>query len=113
MLKVCKNKILYLILPVVIILAGVVGLLVQGGFKEDVDFAGGSTLQIPMGRALSDAERATIENAVKDATGIETAPRVQMTGTGFTDVLIKTSERSDEQSKAAFEAVKAAFPNEL
>lgn len=113
MLKVCKNKLLFLILPVVIILSGVVGYFVNGGFKQDVDFAGGSTIQLNMGKTLNDAERKTIEDAVKDATGITTAPRVQMTGTGFQEVLIKTSELNDEQQKAAFEAIKAAFPEEL
>ncbi len=113
MLKICKNKLLFLILPVAIIIAGIAGYFIHGGFKQDVDFAGGSTIQFHMGKNLSDAERKTIETAVKDATGIETAPRVQMTGTGFEDVLIKTSELNDDQTKAAFEAVKAAFPEEL
>ena len=109
MLNFCKNKLLYLILPVVILIAGVAGYFIQGGFQQDVDFAGGSTLQISMGRTLNDAERKTIEDAVKTAAELKIAPRVQMTGTGFTDVLIKTEEMNDEQTKAAFEAVKAAF----
>lgn len=113
MLNICKNKLLYLILPVVILVAGVVGYFVQGGFQQDVDFAGGSTLQIHMGRSLDDAERKTIEDTVKEAASLKIAPRVQMTGTGFSDVLIKTEEMSDEQTIAAFEAVKAAFPEEL
>lgn len=113
MLKICKNKLLYLILPVAIVLAGVAGLFINGGFQQDVDFAGGSTMQISMGRTLSDAERKTIEDEVKNAAGIETAPRVQMTGAGFSDVLIKTSVLNDDQIKAAFEAVKKAFPTEL
>ncbi len=113
MLNVCKNKLLYLILPVIILIAGVAGYFVQGGFQQDVDFAGGSTLQIDMGRTLNDAERKTIEDAVKEAAGLKIAPRVQMTGAGFTEVLIKTEEMNDEQTNAAFEAVKAAFADEL
>ncbi len=113
MLNICKNKLLYLILPVIILVAGVVGYFIQGGFQQDVDFAGGSTLQINMGRTLNDAERKTIEDTVKEAAGLKISPRVQMTGTGFSDVLIKTEEMNDEQTNAAFEAVKAAFPEEL
>ncbi len=113
MLKICKNKLLFLILPVVILLAGIAGYFINGGFMQDVDFAGGSTIQINMGRTLSDAERKTVEDAVKNATGVQTNPRVQMTGEGFKEVLIKTSELDDAQQKAAFEAVKAAFSQEL
>lgn len=113
MLKICKNKLWFLILPVVIIVAGVAGYFINGGFVQDVDFAGGSTIQFSMGRTLNDAERKTIEDVVKNATGVSATPRVQMTGEGFKDVLIKSNELNDEQQKAAFEAVKQAFPQEL
>ena len=32
MLKICKNKLLFLILPVVIIIAGIAGYFIHGGF---------------------------------------------------------------------------------
>lgn len=43
MFSVTKNKVWLLLLPIVLILAGVVGLIVNGGFREDIDFAGGTS----------------------------------------------------------------------
>ena len=39
MFNVTKNKLWLLLLPIVLIIAGVVGFFVNNGFKEDIDFA--------------------------------------------------------------------------
>ena len=52
MFNVTKNKTLLLVLPLLIIVAGVAGYFVNGGFNEDVDFMGGISMHIDAGEAV-------------------------------------------------------------
>ena len=48
-----KNRKIYYIVSLVIILAGVIGFVVNGGFNLDIDFTGGTTMSIEMGEDLT------------------------------------------------------------
>ena len=88
MFNVTKNKIWLLLLPIVLILAGVVGLFVNGGFKEDIDFAGGTSMQIEIGKTLSGAERDELAKTYMTAAGLDLKPIVQTTGSEFSLVVV-------------------------
>lgn len=109
MFSVTKNKLWLLLLPVVLIIAGIVGLLINGGFKEDIDFAGGTSMQIDMGRTLSGAERDELSAIYAEAAGLDVKPIVQTTGQAFDQVVVKSLSLTEEQRTAAFEAVKSKY----
>lgn len=109
MFSVTKNKVWLLLLPIVLILAGVVGLIVNGGFREDIDFAGGTSMQINIGKTLSGAERDELGQTYAEAAGIEITPIVQTTGQNFDQVVVKSTVLTEEQQTAAFTAVKDKY----
>lgn len=109
MFSVTKNKVWLLLLPIVLILAGVVGLIVNGGFKEDIDFAGGTSMQINIGKTLSGAERDELGQTYAEAAGIEITPIVQTTGQNFDQVVVKSTVLTEEQQTAAFAAVRDQY----
>lgn len=109
MFNVTKNKLWLLLLPIVLIVAGVVGLLANGGFKEDIDFAGGTSMQIDIGKSLSGAEREDLAKVYQEAAGLEISPIVQTTGQEFDQVVVKSTILNEEQQNKAFAAVKDKF----
>lgn len=109
MFSVTKNKIWLLLLPVVLIIAGIIGLVAGGGFKEDIDFAGGTSMQIKISRNLSGAERDELASIYAEAAGIDIKPIVQTTGQAFDEVVVKSTSLNEEQRSAAFEAVKNQY----
>ncbi len=62
------NKIKFLILPLLIIVAGVVMYFVNGGFNFDVEFMGGTRMQVDV---ATNFDIADLEKAVEDATGLD------------------------------------------
>ena len=109
MFSVTKNKVWLLLLPVVLIVAGIIGLLVNGGFKEDIDFAGGTSMQIDMGRMLSGDEREELSKIYAEAAALEVKPIVQTTGQAFDQIIVKSTTLSEEQKNLAFDAVKNKY----
>ena len=106
------NKMKYLILPLLIILAGIVMYFVRGGFNFDVEFMGGIRMQIELGTEASNDEVTDIINTVLKDNGVEGGAVVQKSGTSATQYVVKTpnavavAEGSD--AKTAEEALKDA-----
>ncbi len=109
MFSVTKNKVWLLLLPIALIVAGIIGLLVNGGFKEDIDFAGGTSVQLDMGRTISSAEREEVSKLYAEAAALEVKPIVQITGQAFDQIIIKSTKINEEQRNLAFTAIKERF----
>ncbi len=109
MFNVTKNKLWFTLIPVLIIVAGIIGLLVNGGFKQDIDFAGGTSVELSMGKVLSGAERSEAAKLYMDAAGIDIEPTVQLTGTGSKNIVIKSLVLTAETRDAAVKAVADKF----
>lgn len=109
MFSITKNKVWFLLLPVVLIIAGIIGLLVRGGFREDIDFAGGTSMQINVGKTLGGDERDEVAKIYAEAAGLDVKPIVQTTGQAFDQIIIKSISLTEEQRDAAFNAVKEKF----
>ena len=105
MFNVTKNKLWFTLIPVLIIVAGIIGFFVNGGFRQDIDFAGGTSVELGMGKALSGAERAEAAQLYMAAAGIEIEPTVQLTGTGSQNIVIKSTVLTPEQRDAGVKAV--------
>ncbi len=71
MLKVVEHAKIYWTISIVVILLGAVFLIINGGFAEDIDFAGGLSMTIDMGEQAKDLDLNDVAATVK-----EVAPNV-------------------------------------
>lgn len=98
-----KRKILFLI-PCVIILAGIISLIVFGGLNTDIDFTGGTAMEIELGKDFNEEEIRDVIGSVKDVK----ISSVQSSGSN--KAIVKTTELPHETLVKVQEAVKKGFP---
>lgn len=72
-LKIVEKAKIYFIVPAVIILLGIVFFFVNGGFVQDIDFAGGITMTVDMGKKVDLDE---VADVVKSADASIKNPKV-------------------------------------
>lgn len=84
--KIVENRKLYFLLPVVLIVLGIIMYFVNGGFMQDVDFVGGMTMYVEMGKEVDLDEVAQL---VQDSTPEIATPIVQ--NSDGTQIVIKTT----------------------
>ena len=102
------NKVKFLLLPLIIIVLGIVMYFANGGFNFDVEFMGGTRMQVDVGQAFNNGE---VEKLVEDATGLDA---VIQTGSTSSVVVIKlpaseTPEKDEENKNNAFNALKEKY----
>ena len=95
-MQIVEKRVIYIAISVVLILAGIVGMIVNAGmgngaFSTDVEFSGGTSIEVSIGKEF---ENNDITNIVKETTG-ENNPQVQKVGDGHS-VTIKTKSLSTE-----------------
>ncbi len=103
-----KNKVKLLLLPVAIIIAGIIMYFVHGGFNFDVEFMGGTRMQVNLG---TDFKNSDVEKLVEDATGLEV---VVQSGSTNDVAVIKlpasdTTENDEANKNKAFDALKDKY----
>lgn len=84
--KIVERAKYFAIIPIVIILLGVVFLIPNGGFVQDVDFAGGMTMYVDMGKEVDFGE---VANVVKGADSSISSPKVLKSD--GTQIIIQTT----------------------
>ena len=98
-----KRKILFAI-PCVIILAGLIALIAFGGLNTDIDFTGGSAMEIDLGEKFN-------EEAIRDAVGTVEGVKVSsVQSSGNNKAIVKTTELPHETLVKVQEALAKAFP---
>jgi len=90
-LKIVERAKIYFLIPAVIILLGIAFLFINGGIVQDIDFAGGMTMSVEMGKEVDTAE---VADVVKSADASIPTPRV-MKADG-TIIVIQTTDIEDE-----------------
>ena len=102
-----KNKYKFLLLPLAIIVAGIIGLIIAHGFNMDVDFAGGIKLETNLSMKLDkealEAQKAEAENADKEATDEEAADE-ETSGEAEADEETKADDAAADEEAANEEA---------
>ena len=99
-----KRKILFLI-PCVIILAGIISMIVFGGLNTDIDFTGGTAMEIELGQDFN-------EEAVREAVGSVKDVKIStVQSSGADKAIVKTAELPHETLVMVQDAVKKAFPD--
>jgi len=111
MFDIVKNKKIFYIVSVLVILAGVVSLIVRGGFVPSIDFSGGIECTIETGKAVDATVTAKISDVVATSTGIDKKLiSVTKIGDGGTQASIKLSATLDVEKELA---LKEALVKEL
>ncbi len=91
------NRWKFVIIPALIIVLGIVMYIVHGGFNFDVEFLGGTRMQVELGQEFNNDD---ISKAIMDEFNLSAA--VQKSGTSPTQAVIKiqnTDDNTDAQNK--------------
>lgn len=102
-INITGNKFKLLILPVLIIVAGIVFYFVNSGFNFDIEFKGGIRMQVDMKTQFDNDE---IKALIKDTANIDAV--VQSTGDG-TKAVIKTPPVEENVKNEIFGAIKDKY----
>lgn len=102
-MKFVENRLKFLIIPALIIVAGIITLAVRGGFNFDIDFMGGIRMQVAMNESVDNDEVASL---IEEKAGIKAT--VQKTGTGK-DLVIKTPPVEEAKKNEIFNALKEKY----
>jgi len=100
-----KYRFLFLILSLVIIVSGI-SYGFATGFRFDIDFKGGTKIQVDLKTEFTNTE---IENIVSEITGSK--PLVQKMSSGQSSVSITTDVISEEVANKVIESLKVKYPN--
>ena len=103
------NKFKYLLIPALIIVAGIVMYFVHGGFNFDVEFLGGISMQVDLGQDVPNNEITDIVNDVlakNDGAGKVT---VQKSGDNGNQIVIKTPPVDESVKTEIFNELKAKY----
>ncbi|MBR4890598.1 MAG: hypothetical protein IKU15_04850 [Clostridia bacterium] len=104
MFKFVEKSKYFAIAPIVIILLGVIFMAFSGGFVQDVDFAGGMTMYVEMGKEVNLDE---VANVVKGADESITSPKVL--NSDGTKIIIQTTPIERDVRNKIIEALKENF----
>ncbi|MBO6158285.1 MAG: protein translocase subunit SecF [Firmicutes bacterium] len=106
-MKIIENRRTYFIISAVVIAAGLISLIFRG-LNFDIEFAGGTILQLEMHQKVEDHSR--LEQIVKEVSG-DTNPQIQsISGNGGdTQIQIKVKEIPAETITALYEAVASEY----
>lgn len=102
-INVTNNKIKYLLLPIVIVIAGIIMYFVQG-FNFDIEFMGGIKMQVNMENTFSNEE---VSDYLEEKTGI-TPIIVQTVGDGK-QASIKTQPIEESKKTEIYSALKEKY----
>lgn len=104
-LNIVKNKGIFFILPLVIIVAAIITGIVAGGFALDIDFAGGTEMVIDFGK---DVPKADVEALFNETVGFK-ASAVQQSLVNTNQYTIKSQTLTAEQAESLWNAYKAKY----
>lgn len=108
MIKVYKHRWIFIAVSIAVILAGLVGYIVRGGFNIDIDFAGGTSIKFDTKAksATQDEIVSLIKEILPNHKGSVTAQASTENATEFT---VKTTSLSTADINAIQDAVKTKY----
>lgn len=102
-----KNKKYFFIFTAVVLIVGIICIIIKG-FNVDTDFAGGTNIQIRIGKTLEAADLDNIRSLCESATG-ETVSSIQKSGANSDEVIIKMKEIDSEKRAQLFDSISAEY----
>ena len=105
MFNIIEKRKIFFAIPAVIILVGLICFIAFGGFNADIDFTGGTAMEINLGEDFN-------ENAIRDAINpIDGVTVSSVQSTGPQSALIKTTPIPQDKYEQVQAAVSEAFPD--
>ena len=98
-----SNRWKFVLLPVVIVIIGAIFMAINGGFNYDVEFLGGTRMQMELGTAYDNDE---VASYIAEQTGIKVT--IQKTAVE-SQAIIKTPPIDDAQKNSIVDALKTKF----
>lgn len=102
-----KNKKYFFIFTAIVLIAGIIVIIIKG-FNVDTDFAGGTNIQIRIGKTLEAADLDNIRSLCESATG-ETVSSIQKSGANSDEVIIKMKEIDSEKRAQLFDSIASEY----
>lgn len=102
-----KNKKYFFIFTAIVLIAGIIVIIIKG-FNVDTDFAGGTNIQIRIGKTLEAADLDNIRSLCESTTG-ETVSSIQKSGANSDEVIIKLKEIDSEKRAQLFDSISAEY----
>ena len=102
-----KNKKYFFIFTAIVLIAGIIVIIIKG-FNVDTDFAGGTNIQIRIGKTLEAADLDNIRSLCESATG-ETVSSIQKSGANSDEVIIKMKEIDSEKRAQLFDSISSEY----
>lgn len=107
MFNIMRNTKKIALIPIVIVIVGIVCLFINGGFATDIDFSGGTMMQINMGK---DFKLDDVNAVIKESTGKEVnVIQYAEDSSAKHQVLFKMETLSKTERDKLFEAIKTKF----
>ncbi|MBC8535226.1 protein translocase subunit SecF [Feifania hominis] len=107
-IDIVKNRKIFYIISVAVLLAGVISVMIQG-FNLGIDFSGGTIIHINMYDELDRARLDEIEGIVEGVIGEKPSVQKSEDAVNGYSVIIKTKELTTEKRTEVFEAVKEKY----
>ena len=104
-----ENRIKFLALPLIIIVAGIVMYFVHGGFNFDIEFMGGIRMQVEMGQDVPNDDISELVSNVLSENGIDGKVTVQKSGESGNHVVIKTPPVEESMKDTIFNELKTQY----
>ena len=102
-----KNKKYFFIFTAIVLIAGIIVIIIKG-FNVDTDFAGGTNIQIRIGKTLDTTDLDNIRSICESATD-EKVSSIQKSGTNSDEVIIKMKEIDSEKRAQLFDSISAEY----
>ena len=107
MFNIIEKRKIFFIISALIIVAGIAGLIIHGGFNMGIDFTGGSQINVSL---ASDFDENAIRDAVSKVEGVEISSVTKAGDVGENGAIITTKELTNEQKIAVQDAIVEALP---
>ena len=104
-----ENRIKFLALPLIIIVAGIVMYFVHGGFNFAIEFMGGIRMQVDMGQDVPNDDISELVSNVLSENGIDGKVTVQKSGESGNHVVIKTPPVEESMKDTIFNELKTQY----
>lgn len=109
-MKLVKNRFIYITISLIVILCGIGamvynGIQGNGAFNYDIQFTGGTSIEVAIGTEFDNAD---ITSIVSEVVG-DTTPQIQKAGVDGTNVIIKTISLDEAKRTQLQEAITAKY----
>lgn len=107
MFNIIEKRNIFFIISAIVIIAGIAGFIVHGGFNMGIDFTGGSQINVNLATEFNED---AIRDAVNKVEGVTVSNITKAGDIGENGAIVTTKELTNDQKVAVQDAIIEAFP---